>query len=186
MNKLLVKKILERATEYDWSLQGFGMLRLYLEPEVRLHVWDHQFRIADVSDIHTHPWNFESTIVAGMLFNTQYYECTYGEAFYQGRIVTGEAAEVLEEPRVVRLSPFGRETYANGARYYQHMRVPHVTIAERGTVTIIARDSRQAASEAFSYWPAFRGRDGWVSAAPRTATADEVRRICDNSLQRWF
>lgn len=52
-----VRSILERATDLEWSLQGFGMLRHYLTPTVRLHVWASAFRVKNVSTIHDH-WDF--------------------------------------------------------------------------------------------------------------------------------
>jgi hypothetical protein len=49
ITKALVKNILEKATSYKWSLQGFGMLRLYLSKDVRMHVWHPDFAVKKVS-----------------------------------------------------------------------------------------------------------------------------------------
>lgn len=70
--KLLVKAILEKARAYKWSIQGFGMLRLYLSAEVRLHVWDSRFRVPGVTDIHDHSWDFESEVAAGEVLQRRY------------------------------------------------------------------------------------------------------------------
>lgn len=72
--KPLVKTILTQATSYPWSIQGLGMLRLYLAKDLRLHVWTDQGRVENVSDMHTHPWHFDSEIVAGVMRNQRFVE----------------------------------------------------------------------------------------------------------------
>ena len=34
------KEVFEAYLEREWTIQGLGMLRTYLVPENRLHVWD--------------------------------------------------------------------------------------------------------------------------------------------------
>ena len=63
----LAAEILRRPHGYKWSLQGFGMLRLYLSDNIRLHVWTTEHRVENVSDIHDHPWDFISTVLFGQL-----------------------------------------------------------------------------------------------------------------------
>lgn len=189
VNKLLVKKILENATDYRWSLQGFGMLRLYLADEVRLHVWDKRYQIEDVSIIHTHPWNFRSTVIAGAINNIQYREgIDHALALWRELIVTGEQATAVTQggPELVHLENMTTVYYVEGDSYYQPMHVPHKTLYEDGSVTVIERDGRLPNNHAYSYWPQLRGPNGWVSAAPRTATLEEVLDICGNALERWF
>lgn len=65
LNKLLVKNIMDHPVDFDWSVQGLGMMRMYLSPEVRLHVWDSCLKIPSASPLHTHPWDMESSVVAG-------------------------------------------------------------------------------------------------------------------------
>lgn len=71
--KPLVKAILTNANSYSWSIQGLGMLRLYLAKDRRLHVWT-DLRVENVSDTHTHPWHFDSQIVAGVMRNQRFIE----------------------------------------------------------------------------------------------------------------
>lgn len=74
--KLLVKQILQASVKepmaFQWSIQGLGMLRLYLSEETRMHVWSSLGRISDVSPLHTHPWSFNSIVVAGKVINKRY------------------------------------------------------------------------------------------------------------------
>lgn len=66
----VVQFILERAHAHDWTLQGLGMLRLYLPGGCRLHVWDMEHaRNVGASAIHTHPWDFTSWVIAGKIKN---------------------------------------------------------------------------------------------------------------------
>ena len=76
----MVRKILESAA-YDprarnWTVQGFGMLRCYLDDGQvqRLHIWTAALRVPGVSDIHTLPWEFDSTVFAGRIINKRYME----------------------------------------------------------------------------------------------------------------
>ncbi len=194
--RVLVKSILESAIDYEWSIQGFGMLRLYLEPEVRLHIWDSHYRIESASLVHTHPWNFESFIVAGMMRNYQYQESkdlnpnkrTYDCKMWKQEIIPGERARAatngnaylvaMEHPEV--------DIYTVGNTYRQLRTVPHMSEYEDGTVTIISRHDRTEQDRAFSYWPKSYGKQGWISAAPRVATTKEVDDITQRSLKRWF
>lgn len=45
----MVQDVLEQPHRREWSLQGFGMLRTYLSFDMRLNIWNRQFRIPNVS-----------------------------------------------------------------------------------------------------------------------------------------
>jgi hypothetical protein len=73
--RLQTRFILENAYRFDWSLQGFGLLRLYLPGDGRLHIWDHSKAYYDVSQLHDHlQWGLTSTIVSGQITNQRYAE----------------------------------------------------------------------------------------------------------------
>lgn len=55
ITKLFVKTILSNPENFKWSIQGLGMLRVYLSDEVRLHIWDSRFKVPGVSPLHNHP-----------------------------------------------------------------------------------------------------------------------------------
>jgi len=54
------------------------MLRTYLSDDkrVRLHVWHSEAAVPDVTDKHTHPWGFLSTVVAGVVHDQPFWEVT--------------------------------------------------------------------------------------------------------------
>jgi hypothetical protein len=190
--KPLVKSILEHPHDREWSLQGFGMLRTYLAPELRLHVWDARSKVPFVSEIHTHPWNFHSYVVAGLVYNIRYERKLFGVKFVMGdegpfreqEILCGEGGhETDKEAELVLLRPDPTEIVREGEQYTQRAHEIHRSQPEDGTVTIIEREFLDDADHAFVYVP--RDND-WVSAEPRPATPNEVEAITRNALSRWF
>jgi hypothetical protein len=185
VSKALVKNLLEHPESMDWTLQGFGMLRCYLEPELRLHVWDSRFRFAEVSDLHTHPWDFHSVVVAGVVRNKRFREVTQweagGEKLRRQTIRCGVGGGLTGDPEDVRLSGSRFEVLEEGATYTQHAREIHRSVPEDGSVTIIEREFKDDTEHAYVY---FEGE--WVTAEPRPATEEEIDSIVANSLAAWF
>lgn len=194
----LVANVLRNADHYQWSLQGFGMLRLYLSREVRLHVWDSRFAVKGVSEIHDHPWNLESYVISGKITNTRYWvhTCIHTDAeiaglglrrpFLRSEIVCGPGgnnspAEVKARGERVWLNPRDPEVYFAGESYAQRADEIHHTSYEDGTVTIVRREFLQDTEHAHVF---FSADEEWVSAEPRTATPEEVRAITARAL-RW-
>lgn len=184
--KATVQAILERPLVWEWTAQGLGMLRLYLPgPEnLRLHVWDTRLAIPNVSTIHTHPWDFESYVVAGTVRNTRWTE-DEGEPYHKQSIRCGQGGCVMGTPETVQLHPHPVERWDAGQTYRETADELHSSAPLDGTVTIIRRSvpTGRSADEAFVYWP-----DGgeWVSAEPRPATEDEILAVTAHSLNRWF
>src|SRR5690348_1365077 len=75
----LVRSILERWNAYEWTVQGFGMVRTKIANVGRIHVWDSRVRVALVSDIHAHPWELRSTVISGELINQRFNVRSKGE-----------------------------------------------------------------------------------------------------------
>ena len=179
MRLLIEKYVLERPLDHSWSLQGFGMLRMYLSPEVRLHVWDSRYRTTNVSDIHDHPWDFTSTVLWGKMVNMRYFE-TLGTRYtrythHSGQIVCGPNPSVSGPVDIkrVRLGMDMPCAYEPGFSYTQLAGDLHSSSPVDGTVTICRRTPAfgRSSEHARVYWPL--GTD-WVSAEPRPATNDEV------------
>jgi hypothetical protein len=167
-----------------WSLQGLGMLRLYLNPSLRLHVWSTKHAVDNVSEIHTHPWHFRSTIVAGKLTNVLYEtSVNNGIPTMEQRLQCGAGGCLKDQPREVFLIPSCDSVYNEGASYNQHAEDIHASHPEDGTVTIIERTIAADPDHAFVYWPAGQK---WVSAEPRTASREEIQQITSNALAKWF
>lgn len=173
LTHLLVKKILEKANAYDWSLQGFGMLRLYLDKNTRLHVWHNKYMVPNVSLLHTHPWNFTSRIICGSLFN-EIYEEVDGPFTHTGALLKcGEKTAILEEPRHYHLRRKSYGQLGSGDSYAQKHNEIHQTVYSDGTVTIVNREVPPGGNpdHAKVFWPF---GTNFVSAEPRPASAVEV------------
>ena len=185
--RLLVKNILERPAGFDWSVQGLGMMRIYLSDEVRLHIWDSRLKVPEVSAIHSHPWDLRSAVVAGRYKQHRYVLCerwTMGsEQFNCARIKCGEDASVVEDTGPFYLLEKELEIYTQGDEYLQSEDEIHLSCPEDGTVTLVTRTFSKDRDHADVYW---RGRGGWVDAKPRPATEEEVRAVTRYALEAWF
>ncbi len=183
--KTLVCAILDHACDYEWTLQGFGMLRLYLDRQkvTRLHVWDSRFAVPGVSTMHTHPWNFVSLVVAGKMGNVLFRPNPCGTPYQWQRIKCGEGGGLVGAPALVHMWQYQQNIYTEKSWYEQKADEVHVSHPQDGTVTLVEREFLEDADHAVVYWP-----DGteWVSAEPRPATEAEVREICGTALQKWF
>lgn len=183
LSDLYIAKILERAEHFDWSLQGFGMLRLYLSREVRLHVWHSRFAVDNVSTIHNHPWHFESTVICGSIRNRVYRVVEGDPTHYEQGIVCGPGGHPVGNKQPVRLE-LEREMvsypgYADGYRQEAHKL--HESIPEDGTITVVEREFLADTEHARVFFPL--GTE-WVSAEPRPATTDEVVAMCGVALAK--
>jgi hypothetical protein len=208
LNRRFVKTIMEAAMveaakgcygPFEWTLQGLGMLRTYLgaDKAVRLHVWDDRY-IFDPrpSELHTHPWDLLSYIVAGTVVNTRYTEATATERYWTGengaaeymrqRILCGIGGGLQEEPSAaekVVLVEQPAEFYSAGDVYKQRADEVHKSNPRAGTVTLVRRTFGEDVDHADVFWTP--GGE-WITAEPRAATPEEVYQILTNSLDMWF
>lgn len=188
MIRLLVQNILARPGGFDWSVQGLGMMRLYLSDEVRLHIWDSALKVPGVSAIHSHPWNMKSTVVAGRykqhrFLPTPEHYVRRGEKFKSVTIRCGEDACTMEPPVEVEMDEQKLEVYEPGETYLQSHDEIHLSCPEDGTVTLVERTFLEDRDHARVYW---RGKGDWVDAKPRPATPDEVAQVTARALRTWF
>lgn len=179
------RAILEQAESHEWSLQGMGMFRHYISKEVRLHVWDARFMAPQVTTLHTHPWDFESIVLSGVMTDVMYLKASdhLAATHEECQIVCGSGGGMTSEPsKPVRLMAPFTHTFTTG-RSYRHVATDiHESIPRSGTVTVIHRTFRPDTEHAFVYVK--RGKP-WVSAEPRRATLDEVRSMALLALDRW-
>lgn len=184
MNKLLVQKILESPTDLEWSVQGLGMLRLYLSKEVRLHIWHSDLKAEDASVIHTHPWDFTSHIIAGQINNTILTEQGGYSPIPHKRqqIFCGVGGGLIGDPEEVTLGVDSKHTYYEGDSYEEKAEEIHLSQALNGTVTIVERRFKDDEDHAFVYWE----EGEWGSAEPRPAENVEVLGVTSYALNRWF
>jgi len=189
----LVERILRAplGSGQQWSLQGFGMLRLYMpDKALRLHVWDSRYGVPKVSLHHDHPWDFSSLIIAGRLRNIRYTKevdsgITLGQSsdiYNEQTIQCGPGGCVKSDPVPVRLFEHPVELYEAGDWYRQAANEIHMSAPEDGTVTLIDRTFNPDTEHARVFWQG----PAWVSAEPREATSDEVISITSNAIKTWF
>lgn len=187
-----VLEVLREFDRWDWTWQGFGMIRMYLDQEkrYRLNIWDERSKVPGVSLIHDHPWSFISTIYAGQIENRRY-SCfeIYGDrrldtpnTHYVKRIITGEAGhDVTSGPVPCVLRETSRETYGPGETYCQRLDEVHETRAKIGTVTINDRTEPTQEYSARVFW--HKNEPTWVSAKPRMAQKFEIDRAIKSALE---
>lgn len=181
--KQLVHHILTHAASFGWSLQGFGMLRLNLGNDVRLHVWDSRFAVPDVSVLHDHPLDLHSEIIAGVMVNRRFHHLAKGEPTHEVMTIRpGVGLQQLSRPTLTRFAEARTGTFRQGEAYWEHQGDFHISEPQDGTVTLVQRH-RKGDDVARVAWPIGKS---FVSAEPRVATVDEVLAITSASLKRWF
>jgi len=183
--KASIKGYLVKAQDYTWTLQGFGMLRLHLTDEFRLNVWDSNFRVPNVTLTHTHPWDFESVIIAGMVDNVIMEEtdeeemsCPYLRASIKPGIGGGIDVNTIKP---VNLRDASIKRYTEGQVYSQTANMIHVSNPLDGSITFNRRH-RVGEDKALVYWASKE----FITAEPRIATSEEVSTITKRSLNLWF
>jgi hypothetical protein len=179
--KPLVKSILEHPLDRQWSLQGLGMLRLYLSDELRLHVWNQHYAVEGVSAIHTHPWSFQSIVIAGHVNQYLYREHNRGEIYNYSEITCGQDDQTLR-PKTIRLMRELQE-FKNGEVYSQHKDDIHESFPTLGTVTLCLRIFENDRDHAKVFWP---HHTNFISAAARPASDEEILAMTQASLERYF
>ena len=194
----LVEAMLRHPVGLPWSVQGLGMMRMYLTADrsVRLHVWDRALVVPGASPVHTHPWDFTSLVVAGRIFNQRFTVANTWDAadpWNRGRLKCGEGAHIVATltdavegaAERVGLVEGPVETWRQGESYQQDKDEIHRSLPEDGTVTIVTRRFGPDPDHAWVYW---RGAPGtpWRDAAPRTATPEEIRDVAARALETWW
>lgn len=184
----LVRSLLEtcdresyEAFDESWSLQGFGMFRKYITPDIRLHVWSPLHKVPNVSTIHDHPWSFTSYVLAGEIVDHRFYETngSYGVPMMRQRIKCGPGGGPCGEPQEVRLGDERPRTFRAGDVYQMSWSDLHATEASPGAVTLIVRRSQPDPDHARVYYPC---GGQWVSAEPRPARHHEISEAMDLAL----
>lgn len=186
-----VHDLLVNWQDYEWQVQGFGMLRTYLpgEGEPRLQVWDQRLATWSNNAIHDHPWSFRSTIYAGLLYNQRYDIPSTG---LQGNghiteIIPGtRGGKLSERPvRTCRLVPKPVEVYTMGEFYGQTHREMHLTRYLPGTVTLITRFDREEEDIARVAWYG-RADEQPPFVNPYPAPPELAELVIGDALRAWW
>ena len=176
-----IKQILLHAIDFEWTLQGFGMLRMYLDESVRLHVWSHALSTPNVSAIHNHPWDFRSRVISGGITNVLY-TAGPGDKFYKQNLICGEGGGLINEPTLIDLQEGHVRHIGPGEEYQMRAEFLHSSEPLDGTVSMIFREFHENTEEATVF---YRSCDQWVSAEPRPATQNEILISTRKALEKW-
>ena len=177
----LLRDILINPLDYEWSVQGLGMMRTYLSEDKRLHIWHSALQTPGASRVHDHPWHFTSLVVFGEIHQYRYIrDINFGTPWKQQRIMCGEHGGVEGEPEIVRIRPADLEIYKKNDVYQQKAHELHDSIPVDNTVTIITRDYLEDLDHAYVLFPLDKE---FVSAIPRPATRAEVLYITREVLR---
>jgi hypothetical protein len=167
--------ILDRPRAYQWSVQGLGMLRLYIRDVGRIHIWDSRLRYPGVSPFHTHSWDLESTVVFGAMKNERLIEMPpdspMGKLFWRKRLICGYDTREVSPPEKVILAVNSVEHYFSSDTYTQSANEIHQSIPKDGTVTLMRRVQGDHDGAASVYWPIDQE---FGSAKPRDAKPLEI------------
>ena len=183
----LIDDVLRNYNRYKWEIHGFGMLRTYINENTRLQIWHNDYTVEQVTDIHTHPWDFTSTIMQGYVRNITYEEHELNDTdiddiYDRCLILTGEHAYVKEKTRV-RLVKKTQFMHTKGDTYKHKKDIPHRISFCDGTITVLTKENVNPDSLAYSY---VEDTLEWVSAAPRLATVDEIQEFIKIASERYL
>jgi hypothetical protein len=185
MNSEIIKR-LTQPLEYEWSVQGLGMMRTYLSKTKRLHIWHSSLIVTGATELHDHPWNFESEVMFGCVRQMRFEDNDSGRKFMKQRILCGEGGGIIGEavvdPEEVQIFSNGIETYFQGATYGQKAHEIHRSFPSNNTVTVVTRDFLKDRDHAHVYYPV---GGGFVSAIPRPASHAEILFITRSVLHAY-
>lgn len=197
VRRLLLDSV-DRPGIRRWTVQGFGMLRCYLDDDkrFRLNVWDDDLAVPGVSTIHDHPWHFNSWIISGSFVNRRYVTevpisldpSKPSDTDITGRVVdcmrirTGEGGGPAGKIARGVLYQLPDEHYTAGDIYHQDAHEIHESLPLDGCVTLNDRCRLPDGEHALVFWSAGQK---WVDAEPREATLGEIIRTLEYALNRW-
>jgi hypothetical protein len=182
--RIAVKMMLEHPFDYEWSTQGFGMLRTYFDADkrFRLNIWDSHLAVPLCSIIHDHPWSFDSLILAGNFVNRRYCTVPWGEPTHEWQVIqTGPGGGPDGDRGMIRLCKTSNELYYPGDTYHQEPTEIHASYYTDGTITLNDRTRLPDGEHARVFWPV---GSKWVDAMPRRATIDEIADVTFTALER--
>lgn len=193
-----VREILLDWRSHEWQVQGFGMLRTYLDGpnEPRLQVWDQRLACWGNNAIHDHPWAFRSTIYAGVLYNERFdVETLWPEEWDEWEDANGHVTDIVPGTRggllsgrpvePCRIEPQPLEVYSLGDTYSQTHREMHLTRYAQGTVTLIERVDREEADIARVAWYG-EAHEQPPFVKPYHASREVAEMVIGDALATWW
>jgi hypothetical protein len=186
----MVRNILEHPDEHEWTMQGLGMLRTYVNKELRMHVWHNNYATVTPetgSAHHTHPWDFSAYIVTGQMDNVRFRapldqdSILDIEEYDRVLIQCGPTGCIDGKPERVLLTRMQPERYTPGDSYMQLKDEVHFSKPLDGTVTLIHRKFYPDTERAYVLGPVGKV---YINAGARPATPIEVHAITTAALLR--
>jgi hypothetical protein len=188
--RLKVEALLEYPLRKEWTIQGLGMLRTFLDDDEvqRLHIWNPDTVSPEVSTVHDHPWDFTSEILSGFQKNIRFNE--YNSEFFEegsrpwraSELLCGIGGRLVNEPYWAYLKQGDLEVYPPGTGYAMTAEEIHESQPTPGAVTVITRHFRSDRDTARVFWTADAE---WGSAEPRVATNREVLNFVALARENW-
>jgi hypothetical protein len=179
--KNLVKDILKNPHNREWTLQGFGMLRTYIhDKNYRLHIWNKKFAKENVTLLHNHPWDFDSLVISGRLYNYKYVNDPRGNEFYCSEVFCGAGGGLTGEIKTVKLLPLSPEQYLPKDTYYMKAEELHISGYDDHTISIIKRVQRPNPDCAMVFWP--KGTT-WQTAEPFAPSKEIIEEITSEAYK---
>ena len=172
----------------EWTVSGLGFMRAKLDETRRLHIWDSMLKLPGVTPVHTHPWDFVSTVHSGLLINQMYLECpeptecAFGVPWRSVTIRCGADGMMKDAPIPTKLHAIAPIVRVAGEKYRQEKAQIHSTYADDGTVTVIDRTFYEDRETARVF---MRGETEWVDARVRPATFTEHAIVTQRALALW-
>lgn len=161
---------------HEWTVQGFGFLRCYLDEKrrFRLNVWHSDLTYPGVSTIHNHPWDFTSHVYGGVITNCTYKEYPEGDAYCWQNIRTGienSEGQLFGDLNMTTLKFKDWKSFGRDTGYDMRWDEIHRTVFTDGAVSLNERFSQGSGDEARVFWKA---RERWGTAKVRLATQEEI------------
>lgn len=180
--RTLVRHLLESPFNAGpWTLQGFGMLRLYLPDDCRLHIWSDDHRV--VNNLHDHPWGFTSLIVSGHIVDEVWAYSPGASTHLIQEIQCGQGGGIKSEPSPISLTRTSKLRVDVGGSYTRTPSDLHQSNPSHGCVSLIRRTrSGRPADVARVAVPLGQT---FEFVEPRPATESEVQAIVSTALEKW-
>ena len=170
LERTITEPIGQHWSERVFAMQKLGVLRFQVptdeHPDRALHLWNRDLKDRSASDIHSHPFDFSSIVLAGRIVNTQYEAVGRFKGPYFGWVIRPGPNVTVTDRKQYALLLHDVDTIFAGSSYRMDASEIHHTAFEDGTVTVVTKRRGKLADEAM----VFDRNEEWGNAAPEFAT----------------
>ncbi len=141
--KKLVERIIKTVDVGDITVHGLGMARIHITPKIRIHLWHPEFQEPGVTELHTHPWDLRSTIIAGSFTEEVWQQATYGYPFQEYIVGCGVGGGGVRKGCVSLLQRTEVTYRGAGDRYHREASTIHrVLLSKTGAITLMYKGEK--------------------------------------------